>query len=158
MLFLYKNSVFPCPKLYECWGKGGGIGSQRVTHANFIAQSATGCRDFCVQIQKFWNIYSNLDYKENSFYPFPSLFRQKSVFLTWSVLEHLEIKDFLHHQPWSGQWLGSLVNLCIPESGHYLAPPKFKSCVGLWKSKLMKSGKNYWNIIKWGKVILGTFS
>ena len=37
-----------------------------------------------------------------------------------SILEHLEIKDFLCHQPWWGQGLDSLDNLCIPEPGHYI--------------------------------------
>ena len=33
--FLHKNSVFFYPKLYGCWGKGGGVGSQRVIQVNF---------------------------------------------------------------------------------------------------------------------------
>ena len=49
-------------------------------------------------------------------------------------LERLEIKDFLPHQPYWGQGLGSSDSLCIPEPGHYLAPPKFKSYIGPWNS------------------------
>ena len=49
-------------------------------------------------------------------------FQEKQA-LKWSVLERLEIKNFLRHQRWWGQGLGSLDNLCIPEPVHYLAPP-----------------------------------
>ena len=45
--------------------------------------------------------------------------------LKWSILECLEIKDFLCHQPWWCQGLGSL-DLCIPEPDHYLTLFKFK--------------------------------
>ena len=42
----------------------------------FIVQSAIGCRDPRTQIQKFWNTYSNLNFKEDSFYHFQSLSKQ----------------------------------------------------------------------------------
>ena len=42
----------------------------------FIAQSAIGHHDLDAQIQKFWNICSNLIFKEDSIYIFPSLFRK----------------------------------------------------------------------------------
>ena len=61
-------------------------------------------------------------------------------------MEHFRvprIKDFLCHQPWQGQGLGSLDNLCIPEPGHNLMLLKLKSCIGLWKSKLLESRENY---------------
>ena len=50
--------------------------------------------------------------------------------------------------------MGCPYNLCIPEPGHYLAPPKFKSWIGQSKSKLIESGENYWNILIYGEVIL----
>ena len=41
-------------------------------------------------------------------------------------------QNLLRQQPWLGQGFGGSVNLCIPEPGHYLAPPKIKSSISLW--------------------------
>ena len=54
-------------------------GWQGVFQENFVAKRAIGCRDLFVQIQKFWNICRNLNFKEDSFYPFPSLFTQNKL-------------------------------------------------------------------------------
>ena len=45
----------------------------------FITQSAVGRRDLRAPIQKFWNKCSNLNFKEDSLYPFPGLFRQNKL-------------------------------------------------------------------------------
>ena len=59
----------------------------------FIAHGAIGCCDLHTQ----WNICSNLNFKENRF-----------------QMKHLEIKDFLCHQLWWDQRLGSYNNFCNP--------------------------------------------
>ena len=60
-------------------GKEEGSGSQWVIQANFVVQSNIGDLDFRVQIEKFWSICTNLNFTENSFYPFPCLFRQNKL-------------------------------------------------------------------------------
>ena len=52
-----------------------------------MTQSAIGCHDLPAQIQRFWNISSNLNFKENSFNPFPSFSGKIGS-------EYLEIKYF----------------------------------------------------------------
>ena len=42
-----------------------------------------------------------------------------------------------------GSGIDSSDNLCIPEPDHHLAPPKFKSCIGHCKSKLIESWENH---------------
>ena len=57
-----------------------------------IVQNNIGHLDLSVQIQKFSNICSNLNSKENSFYLFWSLFSQSKL---WNgALECLQIKYF----------------------------------------------------------------
>ena len=48
----------------------------------FIAQSAIGRCNFWNQIQEFWDTCSDLDFKEDSFNHFKSLFRQIKL-LNW---------------------------------------------------------------------------
>ena len=113
-----------------------------------MEQSAIGHHDLCTQIQKFWNICSNLNFKEDSFYPFPSLFRNNKL---WNGA------FFLHHQPWSGKgkavWtifvsLKLVTTLCYPNSNPVLVPDIFKNILTLMITdapclSIMKSGKHY---------------
>ena len=103
------------------------VESQGKFRQMFLVQSAIGCHDVHAQLKKLWNLSNNLDFKGNSFYPFPSPFRQYKL---WK--EHFRAwKDqrFSSRQPWQGQKLSILDILCIPEPGHYLALPKFKFCI-----------------------------
>ena len=51
--------------------------------------------------------------------------------------------------------LPTMIGSVIRQLGQFLYP---WADPGLLKSNLMESGENYWNILIWGKVILGTLS
>ena len=55
-----------------------------------------------------------------------------SEVLKWGILEGLENKNVLCHQPWWGHRLGSSNYPCIPEPGQYLVPHKFKFYISFW--------------------------
>ena len=45
----------------------------------FIVQSAIRCRNLCTLIQKFWNTYSYLNFKQDKFYPLQNLSRKNKL-------------------------------------------------------------------------------
>ena len=55
-------------------GYRGCVSGAGVIQANFHRRC-----DLRAQIQKFWNICSNLNFKEDSFYPFPSLVKKNNL-------------------------------------------------------------------------------
>ena len=55
-----------------------------------------------------------------------------SEVLKWGILEGLENKNVLCHQPWWGHRLGSSNYPCIPEPDQYLVPHKFKFYISFW--------------------------
>ena len=60
-------------------GKGWGCRKPGGNSKKFSWHKVLSGAVISVLLFKFWNICSNLDYKENNFYPFPSLFRKKKT-------------------------------------------------------------------------------
>lgn len=67
-----------------------------------------------------------------------------------SVLECLEIEDFVCHQPLWEQELGSYNNLYICEPDEYPAPPNFKPSISSWEKECFEHGLNFHANIKQG--------
>ena len=97
----------------------------------FIVQSTIGHWNLCTQIQKFWNICSDLNFKDDSFYPFkvfsgkisPKIENSRVSWLQSKIFfpnNHGEVKDV------RAIFISLILVTTFPlaNSNHVLAPAK----------------------------------